>query len=859
MDDLNYNEELDNMLSENSVTLHNKKALNTAKLIEMFFVKTTMLISNSKSTKFTNLDEESFDKGIMSNIETFYTNYLQNEEVIKIWQNLDVNLLLDSTSKQPPPLVIETYLDLINLELNQNLYIKKNSSGSPLATSFANNNDQITAATLVCKGGKKSEVVLERWLLELDASDSTPDALHFNTYDANASADSSLEQFISDKFLIFLRYLVSLLKVLPAQELYERLINEEKTGKFPSIKVCTRILDGSKPILSKGRIGLSKPIITSSESHLEQKNVIPLETDLGLLRVNVSYRRNVNFFVADQQQAAIAIASQKQHKLESSSHPTGQPTSHISLYNSPVFHQTSSESFSSLLSAEQHIGSAGRKSLNSFNSNINRGSLQYQQNFKVGSVGSIASNTLTRNPSNSSVIATLRAQRSSNGSNNGLSNTVNHSQNQYQLSNDFISSPSASENIPVSFTEQIKKRPSFKGERKSSKSEVHVHMNKNPIDLSENNPEVKEFLDLISDEGSKSNSMLRSSSLITSNYNNNWNNLDDKSKVQSITDSLMRFKMMKSEPGGENNNTSNFMSMSMATTPDSNSVAKRKDTSSSSIYESDSQNNERRKYSSNNDELTNLTDENQFGFSPTRGFDAEQLKATLERSRRGSLDSSRRMALSTSRNSLYSHYEKEHEEEGEEDEFIPGFTKSFSSSANEAGITGSFSSVTSPRDILIRRKRRMSSSSSYSVPKFSHSITSNKMSGSPLSNNAISYSSQNPSRRSSSDHYAEPTTETATVYANFEKPRSYSRNSNSSIAATRGLITTISEKNKKPLDNEHASTDHDSINKDSEVPTAEFQNRKITQSRKNSSNNKHHNSSLNDDDDDLLFFMGDSS
>lgn len=153
----------------------------------------------------------------------------------------------------------------------------------------------------------------------------------------------------------------------------------------------------------------------------------------------------------------------------------------------------------------------------------------------------------------------------------------------------------------------------------------------------------------------------------------------------------------------------------------------------------------------------------------------------------------------------------------------------------------------------------MSSSSSYSIPKFSHSITSNKMSGSPLSNAAISYSSQNASRRSSSDHYAEPTTETATVYANFEKPRSYSRNSNSSIAGTRGLFTTVSGKNKKPLANEDARTDNDSINKDPDVPPAEFQNRKGTQSRKNSTNNKLHNSNLNDDDDDLLFFMGDSN
>ena len=874
MDNLNYNEQLDNMINENSISLINSKALSTAKLIEMFFVKTTMLISNSKSTKFATLNDESFDKNIITNIETFYTNYLQNEQIIKLWQNIDVNLLLDPNSKQPPPLVIETYLDLINLEPNQNLYIRKNDSNNPLITSFSNNNAQIASSTLVCKGGKKSEVVLERWLLELDATDSTPDALHFNTFNDDSTAENSLEQFVNEKFLIFLRYLVSLLKILPAQELFERLINEEKTGKFPSIKVCTRILDGSKPILSKGRIGLSKPIIQSNESHLEQKNVIPLETNLGLLRVNVSYRKNVNFFVSDhhhhqQQQQVSAAQPHKVIKTDNLSHTSGQQgAAHINLYNSPVFQQASSESISSLLSAEQYAGSAGRKSLNSYNSNINRGSLQYPSTFKVGSVGSIASNSLTRNPSNSSVIATLRAQRSSNGSNNGLPNPPTHLQN--QLSSDSIISPSNTDNHSLSSPtdhrtplvyEQFKRKPSFKGERKSSKGDVSTHLSRKQSDLSDNNPDIKEFLDLISDDGSKNASIIKSSSLATNNNNNSSN-----SKAQSITDSLMRFKMMKLEPfEADSNNDNNSLGVSITTSPDSASILKRRNMSSGSISEPHHYDSDKRKYSANAEESKIQSDFNQFGFSPTRGFDAEQIKATLDRSRRGSIDSSKRMALSTSRNSLYSHYEQEHEEDLD-DEYIPGFRRSYN---NDTGIVESLNSVTGPRDIHHRRKRTSSSSSSfaYSIPKFSNSINSNKTSVSSVSNQAISFSSQTASRRPSIDAYAEPTTETSTVYANFEKPKSYSKNSGSSVAIARNMYSSTSPKTKSPLEHEAARLEHvvtdESIKKSGNyISSFDNQNSKMNENLKdcNSSNqNKNQHNNLNDDDDDLLFFMGDSS
>lgn len=118
----------------------------------MFFVKTSMLISNSKSLYFLNHNEEdggeniSPDKVIIDNISTFHTKYLENEQNISVWRDIDVEKLYEShrskKSKFPPPLVIETYLDLINLEPNQNLYIIKKDSNQDSQSSLPN----ITAA-----------------------------------------------------------------------------------------------------------------------------------------------------------------------------------------------------------------------------------------------------------------------------------------------------------------------------------------------------------------------------------------------------------------------------------------------------------------------------------------------------------------------------------------------------------------------------------------------------------------------------------------------------------------------------------------------------------------------------------------
>lgn len=183
-----------------------------------------------------------------------------------------------------PPLVIETVLNIKSLTQKQTLKLK--SSDGHIWT--------------VCKGGKKSEVVLERWLVELDTECS-----QFKKADISAFGDTKA---VRKQEILLFRYLNTLLELLPVNALYRNLMNNNRDKpNDPDIRIDMKILNGKDPIISKGRLGLSKPIIATysnvlNEStvpaHLEQRKITPVWTKYGLLRVSVSYRKDCQFSLA---------------------------------------------------------------------------------------------------------------------------------------------------------------------------------------------------------------------------------------------------------------------------------------------------------------------------------------------------------------------------------------------------------------------------------------------------------------------------------------------------------------------------------------------------------------------------------
>ncbi|CCD26909.1 serine/threonine protein kinase regulatory subunit ATG13 NDAI_0J00170 [Naumovozyma dairenensis CBS 421] len=323
----------------------------TTQLIKSFFVKGSLLIcsedihnqqisNNDNNTKF---NDDWFNSADVSPTPL--------PSIINQWYTPE-------NDKTLPPLIIETYLDLRQLPHSYSIKLKDNDAN----------------LWNVTKGNRKTEIVLERWLLELDDTSPT-----FKSYKAS-------EEEVSDsakQLVLLLRYLYTLLQLLPVHDLRDNLSKQVNATKS-LVGVKTRIVDGSKPILSKGRIGLSKPIITSysnviNESnipiHLQQKKITPVWTKFGLLRVSVSYRKDCHFIVQDSQEKIL---------------------------NKETFDINAKRSLSLSPRTKTHLGISPDSNLSSLSQRKRTfsGSKPIIQPFKVGSL----SNATSRNPSHSSVL-----------------------------------------------------------------------------------------------------------------------------------------------------------------------------------------------------------------------------------------------------------------------------------------------------------------------------------------------------------------------------------------------------------------------------------------------------------------------
>lgn len=369
------------------------------KLIDNFFLKSCLLIcskelsSSDTLREYLNLSESWFE--IMNNYQIYDLPTDINQ-----WLHFDGHSTL-------PPLVIETYLDLRNLP----------------ETFLVRLMDKDANLWNVCKGTKRNEIVLERWLLELDNS---------NNVDSNDTATHAQENYtaLNNQISLLLRYLHTLIQLLPINTLI-------KTLNKKYLSIGTRILDGSKPILSKGRIGLSKPIISSysnviNESnipaHLEQKKITPVWTKFGLLRVSVSYRRECKFELQNINQPEsddtnVAQKFKSVNNMSPTSHTLG-PRKSTSI--SPSARASFGFSGTSLDQQQQQQSPITSKKQGGITRQV--------QPFKVGSVNSLAheksnSQMSSRNPSVSSVFASTSARRSSIGSNFAINNPVNINNN----------------------------------------------------------------------------------------------------------------------------------------------------------------------------------------------------------------------------------------------------------------------------------------------------------------------------------------------------------------------------------------------------------------------------------------------
>lgn len=246
-----------------------------AKLIQViqnFFSKALQIVLQARSlpdpTNYT-ADTESrsskINKWFNLHMATPNEDWIRGE--IKLWKSFtDVSQL--------PPMIIETYLDLRQLSPREIVVLEDDNGNS----------------WTVAKGGtKKQEVVVERWLIE---------------FDKNFVSGSGVDELplIYKQAIVLLRVIYGITRLTPAFKLKKLLAKLSPK----SLTLRNKFIDGKQPISSKGRIGLSKPVIPHqmllTDSHMTQKMFAPIQTTLGTLRVSVAYRNHYRFLVQDNEE-----------------------------------------------------------------------------------------------------------------------------------------------------------------------------------------------------------------------------------------------------------------------------------------------------------------------------------------------------------------------------------------------------------------------------------------------------------------------------------------------------------------------------------------------------------------------------
>lgn len=248
----------------------NKQKLKTLQVVQNFFTKVLQVIVQSRS-----LAEPKTPHGdSASKINKWFNLYmasLDDEGVrheLRAWKaHLDLTLF--------PPMIIETCLDLSQLSAHEHVVLEDDSK-----------------SVWPVLEGELREIVVERWLIKFDC--------HSQPAAQNAANTDELP-LMYKQAIILLRTIYSLVRLLPSFKLRKLVCKPSSKN----LALVNHFLDGSQPVTSKNRIGLSKSIIPQhllGESHLTQRDFAPIVTSLGTLSVSVVYRNHYLFRAQDQEE-----------------------------------------------------------------------------------------------------------------------------------------------------------------------------------------------------------------------------------------------------------------------------------------------------------------------------------------------------------------------------------------------------------------------------------------------------------------------------------------------------------------------------------------------------------------------------
>lgn len=240
-----------------------------AQVVHNFFVKAATVIADARAPPPPPLAEHSDDHDRPNR----WFNLVTASQLGPHVSSQDWAKWKDAPLDQVPPMIIEVCLDLRKLS-PEHVLVVYDDDGATWQVSRKN----------------KQEVVLERWLVEFDPQE---------------REDADLPLVYKHAIVLF-RLLYLLVRLMPAAPL-------ARAGN--NVDITVKIIDGRHPISSKGRIGLSKPIMVNSSQHkkldhISHRTFRPIMTNEGTLRISTAYRTRCRFGIGTMPDTAPAVLEQ---------------------------------------------------------------------------------------------------------------------------------------------------------------------------------------------------------------------------------------------------------------------------------------------------------------------------------------------------------------------------------------------------------------------------------------------------------------------------------------------------------------------------------------------------------------------
>ncbi|KAL8904275.1 MAG: hypothetical protein Q9207_003371 [Kuettlingeria erythrocarpa] len=256
-----------------------------SQVVQNYFTKAAHIILHSRISL-----PPAYHKGTdMKRVNKWFNTELDETEVtredLRIWKQSN------ATTNRPPVMLIEIYLDMEDLTNNQSLAILddqgKRWDVEEALASYPG------ASGTGKRGQSKSEVVLERWQIQLGEP----------SKELSKDLPVILPRVYKNSIVLF-RALLTFAKLLPAWSLAKKPSKSRSTSQIPKLKY--RIVEGSQFNRSPRNDPLTIPLLEGISAQgkkidkvVEHYPFEPIDSPAGPFSIQVSYRLQCDFRIDD--------------------------------------------------------------------------------------------------------------------------------------------------------------------------------------------------------------------------------------------------------------------------------------------------------------------------------------------------------------------------------------------------------------------------------------------------------------------------------------------------------------------------------------------------------------------------------